>query len=200
MLISHRGNDEHNYKENTIDAIVFSLNKDYIDGVEFDIQITKDNVIVLNHDFKYNNYLIKDTNYDLLKLDKLEDLLNKLDTKKLLFIEIKSEKFDKNFVDELHKLLIKYNHLNIKICSFNSKILKYIKRNYSYECALIIGEKKNRFRFINKFDYNSVKYIYLNKCKKIDFMWTVNNIELFNKIDKNIHIISDVPYKLKNTN
>ena len=93
MLISHRGNDNHNYRENTIDSIVFSLNKNYIDGVEFDVQITKDNVIVLNHDFKYENNVIKDTNYNLLKLDKLEDLLNRLDTKKLLLIEIKSKEF-----------------------------------------------------------------------------------------------------------
>ena len=55
MIISHRGNDNHNYKENTIEAVVFSLNRDYVDGVEVDIMFTKDKEIVLNHDYIYNN-------------------------------------------------------------------------------------------------------------------------------------------------
>ena len=119
MLISHRGNEEHNYKENTIDAIVFSLNREYVEGVEFDIQITKDNVIVLNHDYKYENKVIKETNYDLLKLDKLEDLLSRIDTKKLLLIELKSKKYDIDFINELDKLLSKYDYLNIKQVNIN---------------------------------------------------------------------------------
>ena len=59
MIISHRGNDNHNYKENTIEAVVFSLNRDYVDGVEVDIMFTKDKEIVLNHDYIYNNRYIK---------------------------------------------------------------------------------------------------------------------------------------------
>jgi len=200
VLISHRGNEEHDYKENTIDAIVFSLNREYVEGVEFDIQITKDNVIVLNHDYKYENKVIKETNYDLLKLDKLEDLLSRIDTKKLLLIELKSKKYDIDFINELDKLLSKYDYLNIKLCSFNYKLIKYIKKNTNYECGLIIGEKLNRFRFINKLDFNSCKHIYLKKYKHIDYIWTVNDIEVYKKIkslNKKIHIITDIPHKLK---
>lgn len=42
MIISHRGNDKENFKENTILAIKNSLSKSYIDGVEFDIRLTRD--------------------------------------------------------------------------------------------------------------------------------------------------------------
>ena len=200
MLISHRGNDKHNYKENTIDSIVFSLNQNYIDGVEFDIQLTKDNIVVLHHDFLYQNMQIEETTYNLLRLDKLEDLLKRLDTKKLLLIELKSKKNNIKFVEELDKILKKYNHLNIKLCSFNYKMIKYIKKNYNYECGLIIGENKNKFRFKNKLDFNSCKLIYLKKYKYIDYIWTINDIKIYNKIkliNKDIHIISDIPYKLK---
>ena len=199
MLISHRGNENHNYKENTIDAIVFSLNKDYIDGVEFDITITKDNIIVLNHDLKYNNLVIKDTNYDLLKLDKFEDLLKRLDTKKLLLVEIKCKNYNKQFIEVLDSILKKYKHLNIKLCSFNYRLLKHIKKNYNYECGLIIGEKANRFRFKNKLDFNSAKYVYLRKYKYIDYIWTINDIDRYNQIksiSNEIHIITDMPHIL----
>lgn len=49
-LISHRGLDNHTYSENSLKAIENVLSKDYIDGVEFDVRITKDKKIVLIHD------------------------------------------------------------------------------------------------------------------------------------------------------
>lgn len=48
-IISHRGNG-FNFKSNTKEAILYSLNIDYIDGVEFDVRITKDKKIVIIHD------------------------------------------------------------------------------------------------------------------------------------------------------
>ena len=150
MLISHRGNDKHNYKENTIDSIVFSLNQNYIDGVEFDIQLTKDNIVVLHHDFLYQNMQIEETTYNLLRLDKLEDLLKRLDTKKLLLIELKSKKNNIKFVEELDKILKKYNHLNIKLCSFNyifgllSNIFSvYSRFSSSYSISMAYAEARD---------------------------------------------------------
>ena len=45
-LIAHRGLDNHKYSENSFKAILTSLNEKYIDGVEFDVRITKDKKIV----------------------------------------------------------------------------------------------------------------------------------------------------------
>ena len=129
MIISHRGNDNHNYKENTIEAVVFSLNRDYVDGVEVDIMFTKDKEIVLNHDYIYNNLEVNNTNYNELKLDRLDDLLKRLDTIKLILIEVKSEKKDKEFITYLDMILKKYSHLNIALCSFNYRLIKYIHKN-----------------------------------------------------------------------
>jgi len=47
MLIAHRGNDNHNYRENSEEAIIYSLSRTYIDGIECDLRLTKDNEIVL---------------------------------------------------------------------------------------------------------------------------------------------------------
>ena len=200
MIISHRGNDNHNYKENTIEAVVFSLNRDYVDGVEVDIMFTKDKEIVLNHDYIYNNLEVNNTNYNELKLDRLDDLLKRLDTIKLILIEVKSEKKDKEFITYLEMILKKYSHLNIALCSFNYRLIKYIHKNYNYKCGLLIGTNKNKFRFRNNLDFNSVKYTYLNKYKYIDYIWTINDIEIYKNIkllNKEINIITDIPYKLK---
>ena len=50
FLIAHRGNNDHGFSENSKKAILNSLKEEYIDGVEFDVHITKDNKIVLIHD------------------------------------------------------------------------------------------------------------------------------------------------------
>ena len=41
-LIAHRCNDNHNYRENSIKSAFEALNKEYIDGIEIDLRITKD--------------------------------------------------------------------------------------------------------------------------------------------------------------
>lgn len=53
-LIAHRGNNNHNYPENSLDAITSSLKENYINGVEFDVRLTKDKKIVVIHDFTIN--------------------------------------------------------------------------------------------------------------------------------------------------
>lgn len=59
-IIAHRGNDNI-HRENSIKGIINSLNKEYIDGAEFDIRLTKDNIFVLNHDPIYRGYIISNT-------------------------------------------------------------------------------------------------------------------------------------------
>ena len=53
-LIAHRGNNNHQYPENSLDAILSSLNEEYIKGVEFDVRMTKDKKVVVIHDFTIN--------------------------------------------------------------------------------------------------------------------------------------------------
>ena len=48
-IIAHRGNDGI-HKENSLEAIINSLNKKYVDGVELDVRLTKDKKLIINHD------------------------------------------------------------------------------------------------------------------------------------------------------
>ena len=98
-LIAHRGKDNHKYTENTKEALLKSLTKNYIAGVECDVRITKDNVLVLNHDMTINRTtsgsgFIKNKVYKELKkynITTLNNFFKKVNSDKLIVIEIKSE-------------------------------------------------------------------------------------------------------------
>ena len=117
-LISHRGNNNHDYKENTKEALITSYNAPYIDGIELDIRLTKDNVIVLSHDNITNGKIINKTKYKKIKhLDKLEDILKQLSDKKKIIIDIKEE--NKKIIDTLYDTIKNYNY-KFYICSFKN--------------------------------------------------------------------------------
>ena len=107
MIISHRGNDIYGYKENTKEAILSSLKSKYVDGVEFDIRLTRDNYMVLNHGVTYDNKIIKYTKYKDLKLLKLNDLLKSVKNKKILLIEIKDD--EEKVINIVYKIILLKN-------------------------------------------------------------------------------------------
>lgn len=199
-LISHRGNNNHDYKENTKEALITSYNTPYIDGIELDIRLTKDNIIVLSHDNITNGKIINKTNYKKIKhLDKLEDILKQLSDKKKIIIDIKVENI--KLIDTLYDTIKNYNY-KFYICSFNYKIINMFKTKYKkYKTGLIIGYMLNLDKIYNNLDFNSLEYNLIkriNKNKEI-FIWTVNDKKILNKIKKieNINIITDKPYLLK---
>ena len=55
MIISHRGNGNHNFKENSKEAIIFSLNDKNVDGIE--IALVSDKEII--NEQKANEILAK---------------------------------------------------------------------------------------------------------------------------------------------
>lgn len=60
-IIAHRGNDGI-HQENSLEAILNSLDSIYTDGVEIDVRLTKDNKLVINHDPFYKGNYINNTN------------------------------------------------------------------------------------------------------------------------------------------
>lgn len=225
-IIAHRGNNNHDYKENTLEAILDSLNKDYVAGVEIDIRITKDNKLVVIHDYYINDVSngfgsVKEMSLRNLrkfnfgseeipcKIATLEDVLKNVTNGKKIIIEIKEETNDFYvLVDELDKLLKKYSNRNILLCSFNYKLCKYIKKNYKYKIGLLIGIKMNLGKFYNNCNFNSINYRHINRVIfrfKKNYVWTINDKKRFNKIKKkarryNIGIITDKPYLIKDLN
>lgn len=213
-LIAHRANDNHNYLENTKEAVIHCLNCEYIYGIEIDVRITKDKKVVVIHNLLIDllsngSGFVKDKSLKELKkytfgynqkISTLEEIL-KIMNNKLLLIEVKEE--GKNFKETstlIYEIIKKYSHLKIMVCSFNYELLKYIKLlDKSVECGLIIGSILNRDKIYNHLNYNILSMKQLKKAKENDFVWTINNKENYNKIKHqniNLNVITDVAYKL----
>lgn len=213
-IISHRGNDNHHYLENTIEAITTALSKDYIDGAEIDIHLTKDNKLILSHDnditFNNQKYLLTELEYDKIKklfeenntkLYTLNELLENLTTTKELLIELKCEdKRYNEYINEVYLTISKRQQLNIKICSFNYELLKQFKAKYSeITIGLIIGKIKNLNNIKNIFDFNSFYEKHSQFVKNGDYIWTIEDPKKIIKIRKHkqINVITDFPYKFR---
>lgn len=197
LIIAHRGNDEIK-KDNSKKAIINSLNKEYIDGVEFDIRLTKDKRFILNHDPFYKTFFINNTtSKTLIKhgLDTLDDILNMIKSNKILLIEVKVEDNIKKTSKYLNRVLRRYN-LNYYICSFNYNFINYFNKKYNYKCGLIIGKNINKNHIINNLSFNSISYKYKGEIpNKETFYWTINNIK---EINNKKNIITDKPKEIYN--
>ncbi len=194
-LIAHRGLNDHNYKENTINAFLDCLDKDYISGIEIDVRMTKDNKIVIYHNFLYGLTSVKSLKYQQLHgVDLLEDLLKRIKSNKIILLDIKSE--DNNYKLLIKKLLTltKRYSLNYYLCSFNYRLIKDLKDKTSYPIGVFVTDIINK----NK-DYHYLDFLALsrNSYFDIDFkrklVWLVNNKK---NIDKYNYIITDKAYLL----
>lgn len=210
-IIAHRGSNISNYKPNTKQALLAALSLEYIDGIEFDVRMTKDKKIVIIHDPIINlvsngSGIVKKMRYRKLlkynfgskenpsKISTLEELLKDIHTNKIILIEIKEESDQyKKICDLVYKIIKKYP-LNIYIASFNYELINYFHTKY-HKCGLIIGLGQNIKRIYNHFDYNIVTYHYRKRVsKKETFLWTINEEK---EELENYNIITDRPYLFK---
>lgn len=197
MIIAHRGNNNHKYKENTIQGILDSLKQDYIDGVELDVRITKDNNFVLHHNMTYKNNLIHNFNVNqLTKLDELDNLLKKIKSNKIILLDLKCEEIDyKNYSKYLLKILKKYKKLNIYLCSFNYELSLYLKENTNYKIGIFVSNLINKNKKIDPFDFIAYNYKIYKDIDKTTMVWTINREDIYNKFkNKDIYIITDKAY------
>jgi len=140
MLIMKNSN---NAEKNSVPSILAALRA--YDGCEFDVRLTRDRVLVLYHDAKYNGRRLLETDFkDLKGVQTLQELINhpqviKLinDNGKTLWIETKEDttlglKRDPVYCQELARRItdqLKDSDLkseNTRIISFSSEILKHI--------------------------------------------------------------------------
>lgn len=140
MEIAHRGYSE-KFKDNTIISFVGALTYNF-DIIEMDIQITKDNKIIVYHDLDIiNSYgetkFIFDMNYsEIISIDAdiplLCDVLKIIGGKIPIYLDIKgSEKI----IVPLIMLLDAYMDIRILVASFNILIidgLHKLRPNYNY--------------------------------------------------------------------
>ena len=217
-FISHRGNDTGvNYPENSKEAILEVLKRDYISGVEFDVRMTRDKRIVVVHDNTIalsgnGSSLISKTRIKQLekynfgtianpfKIATLEDVLSSIDCNKEIIIEIKEEENRyKRVVNVIYNIIKNYHNLNIKICSFNYDLVKYFKKKHpDIKIGLLIGIKMNLNKEDKSFDFYSISVVNYKKYLDCDniYVWTINEkgvcCDIDKVIKKDFSVISDV--------
>lgn len=196
-IIAHRGvYDNKLIPENSLKAFQKAIDLNY--PIELDVQLTKDNILIVFHDetlkrMTQNNEYIKNIKYDNLKnitllettetIPKFKDVLKLINGQVLLDIEIKNTKKIKETCEILVKELQGYKNFIIK--SFNPKIVRYLKKNYpSLEVGVLIADKSN-----NKFyDIILTSKISLMYCKPdfIAISTKLLNKKKFRKLSKTI--------------
>jgi len=219
-ILCHRGIHK-NIIENTLESFIEVnnyKNNNYKIGIEFDIQITKNNTIICYHDdnllrihnINQNTYDLLDDDIDKLNISKFVDVLQKLkDMDIFLDIEIKDIGNNFKLCDEIINIMNSEKIDNYIITSFNDNIIDYILHNSSLNCGLIIrGDINPDFTIINNYINLGLKAIIIYKNRinifdqfkdKLDiYIYTIfNDIEVDDSkiiqecIKNGINIITD---------
>ncbi len=143
-LIAHRGLWNKDVKDNSYEALKNGLESNKYIGIECDIRTTLDNKFIIYHNSLYNGFLVRNTYFkDLKNISLLEDLL-KIETDKIILLEIKERDINKK---KLLKLLNKYKR-NYYIMSFNNNVileLRDLNPNYKYGVLNYILNSKSDY-------------------------------------------------------
>ena len=178
-LIAHRGlHKGREIPENSMLAFKAAIEKNY--AIEFDINITNDNQIVVFHDDNLNRLCnkkqnIEDVSYDFLKdlnlyesnekIPLLKELLNEVAGKIPLIIEIKKHKNIGLLENILLEMLKEYKG-EYFICSFEKDILLWLEKNKPKEIrGLIFESLPIKFK-----KYEKIAFLYKYFKSKADFI------------------------------
>jgi len=215
--IAHRGMfDNIKIPENSIASFKKALKYNY--SIELDVQLTKDNVLVVFHDNNLKRMtgldkLITDTNYEELKklkllntkesIPTLDEVLNLINNKVLLDIEVKDTKKIKEITNILKDKLKNYNNYVLK--SFNPRIVRNLKKNINTEVGYLI-DSKHKFLYSNliikysKADFLSIskKLLKTKRFQKLKnkyqlLIWTIKDKDEI-KDENIIYICNSLPY------
>lgn len=140
---AHRGLFENkgDSPENSLSAFKLAVENDY--GIELDVQLTRDNIPIVFHDYDLKRVCaidkkISDCNYEELKAFKLfdskqnipslQEVLKLVGGQVPLIIELKGEVMEDSICSTVNLLLAKYKGIYI-IESFNPYLLRWYKKN-----------------------------------------------------------------------
>jgi len=127
----------------------------------------------------------------------LKNLLSRIQTDKILLLEIKEERnnIEDSWIEALKSILEKYSYLKIYLCSFNYNLLIKLKETLKVPVGIIIGITMNKEKDISPFDFVMYQYKSYKYTHKETFIWTINTKEIFNKYkNKSKYIITDTSY------
>lgn len=197
----------HHDKNTSINDLIVSISKVDLTDIEDDLAIndfnlynlgdinTKDSIFLFSRYLsksKYQSYLIR-----------LKNILFLFKDSKTLIIDIKTNKVDYQFMEELNNLLIGYQG-NIYIQSNCYEFLIYMQEKYpSYKYLFIVNSKNDITKMSSNFDGFTINYKLLGDIivddDKLYFIYTINSKEKYLNIinnenyHENMYIITDNP-------
>lgn len=219
-LIAHRALEKEEYKENTKEAVIYSLTKDYIKGIEIDIRLTKDKKLVIVHDNTINrtsngNGFVKNMTLKQLKkynfgtkdnpsrIVTLKEVLELLPNDKILLIELKCTENELEYINIFYYIIKNYLDKNIYVMSFNEKIIERLKRLHpEIRCGLLMSKIINKKYLSKDFDFIAISSYSVDEVKsykKTLFVWALASKkrykELERQLKKDTYYIVDYPKK-----
>lgn len=197
----------HHDKNTSINDLIVSISKVDLTDIEDDLAIndfnlynlgdinTKDSIFLFSRYLsksKYQSYLIR-----------LKNILFLFKDSKTLIIDIKTNKVDYQFIEELNKLLMDYQG-NIYIQSNCYEFLIYMQEKYpSYKYLFIVNSKNDITKMSSNFDGFTINYKLLGDIivddDKLYFIYTINSKEKYLNVinnenyHENMYIITDNP-------
>ncbi|MCK8607765.1 glycerophosphodiester phosphodiesterase family protein [Apilactobacillus ozensis] len=205
MIFGHRGYPVR-FPENSLEGFKYAIDND-IDGLEFDVHLTKDNVPVVIHDETVTRTTdgigyIKDMTLKEVKNFKLRngetiptlaELLKLVEHKEIfLNLELKTNKIKyKNIEEIVTNLVRKFNIINpIIYSSFSLKSLKNLKLvNHSAQCCYLTSRKiSDPVAFMRKNDLSALHLSYSdNTIVNNERVWTVDSsFRMYSLLRKNV--------------
>lgn len=143
--VAHRGLHNDHVSENSMESFKLAIEKGY--NIEIDVHLMKDKNIAVIHDSSLKRVCGVDVNIeDLTKEDlknypltlsneiipTLDELLDLIDGRVGLLIEVKGEKFSLELVERLIEVLSNYKYKDkIALQAFNPKFIREFKRRCS---------------------------------------------------------------------
>ncbi|MCA9508767.1 MAG: hypothetical protein KC505_10145 [Myxococcales bacterium] len=182
LILAHRGLQS-KHLENTVEAFhaAFSIG---VDGVEFDVQMSRDLIPVVFHDRSLKRLSGVENNIDQLSFDelsqlhllsekyskhyritKLEDVLRVLPDNKVINIELKETvllKGEKSVKKVLDCILPHKNRLKIIVSSFDARILNCVaKQEKSLALGYLLDKKLTLISFLrSRFILDKIDFLH----------------------------------------
>jgi glycerophosphoryl diester phosphodiesterase len=180
-IVGHRG-ARGLAPENTIAALNKGL-EHHVDELEFDLRVTKDNVVVLHHDEFITDpngqkHTIKDLPFSELKEHKTDlatfiEVLDTISKKVVLYVEVKPDVNLKPVIAIIRDYYERGWH-NLKLASFAQEILLELHKIFP-EIPTIVLEKWSGVRAHLRMRQLNTKYVGMDqKWLWWGFIWSVN--------------------------
>ncbi len=192
-IISHRGiYDNKKIFENTLPAFKKALSKGYT--IELDIHLTKDNNMIVFHDYNTKRMtnidkVVEESTYQelnkqkILHIPTLEEVLKLVNGKVPLLIEIKQNQKVGPLEKKLMDILKKYNG-QYAIQSFNPKTIYWFKKNNPNVIRGQLSYSNHSYNPIKRFIFRKMFFNLITKPNFISYRYNDLTIKQINKYRK----------------